>query len=208
MVALCRGSRTVTIQPPRALFSISYRLEPHDDASMRMAISRPAPARLAFEITCYLLAVIVLALGIAGSLDGGFATFADAFSMPLALLSVPLVLAGPVILALRPQIAGFAAILLYPLNPAAGREVVIELTSHGIVVEAGSASFSARWASVTSLIETSTHLFVQTGPGDAVIIPRRAVGDEDAYRNLRGFIRARTGLPTRLPGQPAPVPVD
>ena len=187
----------MTVQPQKALFRISYRMERRDNVAMTVALSRPAPARLAFEIAFYLLAVAILALGFAGSFDSWFAILRGAFSMPLALLAVPLVLAGPVILALRPQIGGLAAALLYTLDPAAGQDIALDLTSQGIEGGAGSPYSSVGWAAVTSLIETPTHLFVQIGPRQAFIIPRRAVAHEDAYRNLLGFIRARTGLATR-----------
>jgi hypothetical protein len=49
---------------------------------------------------------------------------------------------------------------------------------------------------VIRLIETPTHLFIQISRREALLIPRRAVPNEDTYNNIRGFIRARTGLST------------
>ena len=53
------------------------------------------------------------------------------------------------------------------------------------------------WAAVTRLVETPRHLFIQVSRREALIVPRRAVANEDVYNNLRGFVRARTGLSTR-----------
>ena len=76
------------------------------------------------------------------------------------------------------------------------RDIVLHLTAQGI--EGGSADLYSRigWAAVNRLVETPKHLFIQISPREALIIPRRAVTNEDKYRNILGFIRARTGLST------------
>lgn len=186
----------MSIRPPRSLFRVDYRMQRGDYVAMTVALIRPAPARLAYEIAGYLLLVAIVALGLAGSFDAWFATLANAFSLPLAIVTVPLLLAGPVILALRPQIAGFAAALIYRGHAMADRDIALDLTSEGIEGGATDLYSAIGWAAVTRLIETPTHLFVQIAPREALIVPRRAVPNEDEYRNLRGFIRARTGLAT------------
>jgi hypothetical protein len=78
----------------------------------------------------------------------------------------------------------------------ADRDVVLYLTAEGI--EGGSADLYARvgWAAVQRLVETPTHLFLQISRREALLIPRRTVPNEDQYNNIKGFIRARTGLST------------
>lgn len=187
----------MTVRPPKSLFRVSYRMQRSDWVAMTVATTRSPLRRLVYEIAVLLLSIAVLALGVAGSFDGWFRTLANAFSMPMALLTVPLLLAGPVVLALRPQIGGLVAGMLYGHTPLAERDVVLDLTSDGIEGGADAIAAELGWSAVVALIETPEHLFIEVGPGEALIVPRRAVPNEDEYRNLRGFIRARTGLATR-----------
>lgn len=186
----------MTIRPPSSLYRISYRMERADYVAMASALHRSPRSRLAFEITGYFLVVAIIGLGIAGSLDSWFRVIAGAFAMPMVMATMPLLLAGPAILGLRPQIAGLAAALIYRLNASADRDIVLDLTASGLAGGASDPSAEVGWSAVTRLIETPSHLLVQIAPREALIIPRRAVPDEDLYRNLRGFIRARTGLST------------
>lgn len=171
-------------------------MERADFVAMSAALSRPAPTRLAFEIAGYLAIVALVGLALAGSADAYARILADAFSLPLAFITIPLLLAGPVILSLRPQINGLVAALVYERNASAGRDVVLDLTAEGIEGGAPDLYTQIGWGAVTGLIETPTHLFIRISRREALIIPRRAVPNEDEYRNLRGFIRARTGLST------------
>jgi hypothetical protein len=178
------------------LFRVSYRMERSDYVAMVAALSRAAPMRLAFEIVGYLAIVTLIGLALAGSAAAYARVLGAAFSLPLILVTVPLLIAGPAILALRPRIASLAAALIYKRHALADREVVLDLTAAGI--DAGSTGIYSEigWGAVTRLIETPTHLLVQFSRDEALVIPRRAVPNEDEYRNLRGFIRARTGLST------------
>lgn len=196
MMVDLNGVAIVSVRPPKSLFRVTYRMERGDLVAMTMALSRSSPRRLAFEIAAYLAIVALIGLALAGSADAYADTLADAFSMPLAVITVPLLLAGPVILALRPQINGFVAALIYKRHAIADREVTLDLTAEGI--EGGATDVYSRigWGAVSGLIETPTHLFVRISRREALTIPRRAVPNEDEYRNLRGFIRARTGLST------------
>ena len=182
---------------PSALFTVSYRMERGDHVAMTEALSRRSPLRVALECVLYLAALALLALAIAGSPERWVATMAQAFSLPLAVVTVPLVLAGPVILARRAQIAGLVAAALYSRHAMADRDVTVHLTAEGI--EGGATDPHSRfgWAAVTRLVETPRHLFIQVSRREALIVPRRAVANEDVYNNLRGFVRARTGLSTR-----------
>jgi hypothetical protein len=188
--------RPVTVRPPNSLIRVSYRMERRDYVALTVALSRPPLRRLAYEITGYFAIVALIGLALAGSAGGYLDALAGAFSLPQALLTVPLLAAGPVVLAIRPEINGLVAALIYGRNPMAGRDVAIDLTAEGI--EGGASDLYSRigWAAVIGLIETPTHLFVRISRRQALTIPRRAVPGEDEYRNLRGFIRARTGLST------------
>lgn len=187
----------MSVPPPNSLFRVSYRMERGDFVAMNVALSRPPLARLAFEVAGYLAIVALVGLGLAGSAAAYARALADAFSLPMAFLTVPLLLAGPVILALRPQINGLVAALIYKQHAAADREVTLDLTAEGIAGGSSDLYSGIGWGAVTGLFETPTHLFIRIARRDALIIPRRAVPNEDEYRNLRGFIRARTGLATR-----------
>ncbi|HHY50701.1 MAG TPA: YcxB family protein, partial [Alphaproteobacteria bacterium] len=107
-----------------------------------------------------------------------------------------LVLLGPALLLLAPWITRLVAAALYRGSALADREVSLHLTADGI--EGGATDLYARigWAAVTRLVETSRHLFILISRREALIIPRRAVPNEDHYSTIRGFIRARTGLGT------------
>lgn len=189
-------ARHVTVRPPNSLIRLSYRMERRDYVALTVALSRAPLRRLAFEIAGYFAIVAIVGLAIAGSAESYFEVLAGAFSLPQALLTIPLLAAGPVILTVRPEINGFVAALIYRRNAMAERDVTIDLTAEGIEGGAPDLYSEIGWGAVTGLIETPTHLFVRISKREALTIPRRAVPNEDEYRNLRGFIRARTGLST------------
>lgn len=180
-----------------SLFHVSYRMERGDYVALTVALGRREPRRILFELTCYVLLLALVALGVAGSLDNLLAALEQVVTLPGALVYVPLLVAGPIILLLTPQIGGLIAALIYRRNAIADKQVTLDLTVEGI--EGGATDLYSRigWAAVRKLVETPTHLFIQISKREALIIPRRAIADEDVYRNILGFIRARTGLSTR-----------
>lgn len=191
------GGPHVSIAPTSSLYRITYRMERRDYVAMTAALAQPASARLAFEIAGYLAIVALAGLAFAGSTTAYARALADAFSLPLALLTVPLVLAGPLLLALRPRIAGLVAALLYKRHAMADRDVTLDLNIEGIGGGASDLYSHIGWGAVTRLIETPSHLFIQISRREAMALPRRAVANDDQWRNIVGFIRARTGLASK-----------
>jgi YcxB-like protein len=47
------------------------------------------------------------------------------------------------------------------------------------------------WAAVDQIDETETHVFIHTGPIDAIIVPRRAFEEEWRYQELTDQVRQR-----------------
>jgi hypothetical protein len=177
------------------LYSLSYRMERSDFVALSKVMTRQRPGYVALELVLYfgaLLAIAALAGGPQNTLDtlGRFA------ASPLFLAYLPLILLGPILLLLTPQITGLIAAMLYSRNAMADREVTLHLTAEGI--EGGATDLYSRvgWGAVLKLVETPTHLFLQISRREALFIPRRAVPNEDQYNNLKGFVRARTGLGT------------
>ena len=182
---------------PSPLFTISFRMERGDFVALSMAIARRDPGRTLGLIALYLASLLAVALLGAGSPERLLLSLERALSRPAALLYLSLILAGPALLLAAPSIAALSAAALYRRNAIADRDVTLELTVDGI--EGGSTDLYSRigWAAVQELIETPTHLFIRISRREALLIPRRAVPNEDNYANLVGFIRARTGLSSR-----------
>jgi hypothetical protein len=180
----------------RYLYSVTYRMERSDFVALNRVLTRRSPSRVAAELALYfglLLAIVAVNAGSPERIPG---LLADIFDFPTVLYFVPLIFFGPLLLLAIPWIMGLRAALLYNRNAVADKEVTLHLTAEGI--EGGPTELYSRvgWAAVVKLIETPNHLFVQISPREALIIPRRAVPNEDVYNNLKGFVRARTGLST------------
>jgi hypothetical protein len=181
---------------PESLFTVRYRMERGDYVALTQALRRQKPGHLAIELAVYFAALIGVGVLVAGSLDNLLFGLQASLRFPQVLLLLLLVFAGPVLALLTPQLLGLIAAAIYRRHYIADREVTLELTVEGI--EGGATDLYSRvgWAAVNRLIETPKHLFIQISSREALIIPRRAVPIEDTYRNLLGFIRARTGLST------------
>lgn len=181
---------------PSALFTVSYRMERGDFVALTRALTRLEPRPTLAKLVVYFALLLLAAYLAAGTFDAFVASLAAAFSFPAVLLNAPLVVIPPLLLLLSPQLAGLVAASTYRRNAIADRDVTVHLTAEGI--EGGATDLYSRvgWAAVTRLIETPKHLFIQISRREALIVPRRAVPNEDTYNNLKGFIRARTGLAT------------
>lgn len=179
-----------------ALFTVSFRMQRGDFVALSKALARPEPRPTAIRIAVYLALLLVGAWIAAGSPDALLATLAETFAFPTILLYGPLIAAPPLLLLMTPQLAGLVAASIYRRNAIADRDVTLHLTAEGI--EGGATDLYSRvgWAAVDRLIETPSHLFIQISRREALLIPRRAVPGDDVYANLKGFIRARTGLST------------
>lgn len=179
----------------RYLFTISFRMERDDFVALSKVMTRQKPAHVILELTLYfgtLLGIAALVGGPQNLLD----TLSRLITAPLFVLYLPLILLGPALLLLTPQITGLIAALLYSRNAMADRDVVMHLTAEGIESGATDLYSSVGWGAVIRLVETRTHLFMLISRREALFVPRRAVPNEDSYNNLKGFIRARTGLST------------
>ena len=181
------------------LYTVSYRMERSDFAALCSVLSRRPDWRVFLEIALYIAALLAIAALAGGppNLLRTLGNFASGRWFPLYLL---LILAGPALLVFAPQITRIVAAAAYRRSAVVDREVTLHLTGEGI--EGGPADLYSRvgWPAVQRLVETPTHLFLQISRREALFIPRRALPDEDQYNNIKGFIRARTGLPTRGSG--------
>jgi hypothetical protein len=177
------------------LYTVSYRMDRGDFVALTKVVTRQKPWRVVLELVLYFGALLAIA-----ALTGGPQNLLDTLGRfvtgPLFFVYLPLILVGPVLLLLTPQITGLIASLVYNRNAMADREVTLHLTAESI--EGGATDLYSRvgWGAVLKLVETPAHLFLQISRREALFIPRRAVPNEDQYNNLRGFIRARTGLST------------
>lgn len=182
---------------PSSLFTISFRMERRDFVALSTALARPNLRSTPIKIGAYLLALLAIAwFEAGGSVDALLTALAANAAFPNVLLYGPIVFGPPLLLLMTPQLAGLVAAAGYRRNAIADREVTLHVTAEGI--EGGATGLYSRigWASVSRLIETPSHLFVLISRREALLIPRRAVPNEDVYNNIRGFIRARTGLST------------
>lgn len=182
---------------PSSLFTISFRMERDDFVALSTTLARQYPRPTLIKIAVYLLALFAIAwLEAGGSTDELLAALAANFAFPNVLFYGLVVAGPPLLLLMTPQLAGLIAAAGYRRNAIADRDVTLHVTAEGI--EGGAAGLYSRigWAGVSRLIETPSHLFVLISRREALLIPRRAVPDEDVYSNIRGFIRARTGLST------------
>lgn len=181
---------------PAHLFSIGYRMQRGDYVALTGVLTRRRPERVVAELCLYfglLLAIVAIAAGSPGRVLPTLDALVRSRDFPVGLA---VVLLGPALLLVAPWITRLVAAAIYRRHAMAGREVDLHLTADGI--EGGATDLYARigWAAVTRLVETPRHLFILISRREALIIPRRAVPDEDLYNNIKGFIRARTGLAT------------
>lgn len=177
------------------LYSLGYRMDRSDFVALSKVLTRQKPIRVVLELALYFGALLAIA-AVAGGPQNLLDTLGRFMASPLFLAYLPLILLGPVLLLLTPQITGLIAATVYRRNAMADREITLHLTAEGI--EGGATDLYSRvgWGAVLKLVETPTHLFMQISRREALFIPRRAVPNEDQYNNLKGFIRARTGLST------------
>ena len=181
---------------PSSLFTVSFRMERGDFVALSTALAKLDPGPTLLKISVYLLALLAIALFEAGSVDALLPALGEAFSFPNVLFYGPVVFGPPLLLLMTPQLAGLLAAASYGRNAIADREVTLHLTAEGIEGCATDLYSRVGWAADMRLIETPSHFFIQDSRREALLIPRRAVPNEDVYNNIRGFIRARTGLST------------
>ena len=181
---------------PASLFRISYRMERSDFVAVTRAVTARNPKLIALGIVGITAWVAFLILYNAGSLENLPRYVIDHLAMPLLVVYLPLYILGVLLILNTPLTSALLARFTYSNTATADRDMVIDLTAEGI--EGGATDLYSRigWAAVKRLVETPTHLFLQVSQYNTVIIPRRAVPNEDTYRNLIGFVRARTGLST------------
>lgn len=177
------------------LYSVSYRMERGDFIALSMVLTRRKPSRVLLELVIY-FGVLLAIMAFGGGPQNLISTIVSVFSVQGFVFYLPLILLGPILLLLTPQITGLIAAFIYKRNAIADREITLHLTAEGI--EGGATDLYSRigWGAVLKLVETPKHLFIQISRREALIIPRRAIPNEDHYNNLKGFIRARTGLAT------------
>lgn len=182
---------------PSSLFCINYRLQRSDHLARVAALSRRSPIRaLGLTATYYGLLLLALLLG-AGSFDAFVAELQRLLVLPVVFEILPFLLPGLLPLIPASAYAALIGSLTYRRSGPAGAEIVLDVTADGVAVEIANRASRLAWNAVTRLIETPDHLFLQFSRRDALIVPRRALGDPADYENLVGFIRARTGLSTQ-----------
>jgi hypothetical protein len=180
-------------EPRSSLFRINYRLQRRDHVARVVALSRRAPARTLAIAALYCGLLLLSLLLRAGSVDALAAEL-----QRLAILDILLyLLPGLLLLVPASAYAALFGSLAYRRSGLAGAEIVLDVTADGVAAVIANRASRIAWSAVTRLIETPDHLFLQLSRREALIVPRRALGDPSDYQNLVGFIRARTGLSTR-----------
>jgi hypothetical protein len=181
---------------PSSLFRINYRLQRRDHVARVVALSR-RPRALAVAIAIYYGLLLLSLLLRAGSVDAFATEVLHLLTVPAIFDILPYLLPGLLLLVPASAYAALFGSLAYRRSGLAGADTVLDVTADGVAAAVADRASRVAWSAVTRLIETPDHLFLQLSRREALIIPRRALGDPADYQNLVGFIRARTGLSTR-----------
>lgn len=182
---------------PQSLFRINYRLQRRDHVARVVALSRRPLARPLGLAALYYGLLLLLLLLRTGSADALAAELQRLLTMPAIFDILPYLLPGLLLLVPASAYAALFGSLAYRRSGLAGAEIILDVTADGVAAAIAERASRIAWSAVTRLIETPDHLFLQLSRREALIIPRRALGDPADYQNLVGFIRARTGLSTR-----------
>lgn len=182
---------------PSSLFRINYRLQRRDHVARVIALSRRPLARTVGLAALYCGLLLLSLLFRMGSVDAFAAELQRLLTVPAIFDVLPYLLPGLLLLVPASAYAALLGSLAYRRSGLAGAEIVLDLTADGVAAGIADRASRIAWSAVTRLIETPDHLFLQLSQREALIIPRRAIGDPADYENLVGFIRARTGLSTR-----------
>jgi hypothetical protein len=179
------------------LFRVTYRMQRGDHLA-RVAVLTQRPLLRALTLAAaYYGILLLLLLVMAGGFPAFLSALAELATTPRFLEAWPFLLAGLVFVAPAAWIGAPMTAMAFRRGEVTGREVTLDVTTAGLAVSQAASAMHVGWAAMRRLIETPDHLFVQLSPREAVIVPRRAFADEERYRALAAFLRARTGLRTR-----------
>lgn len=182
---------------PAPLHHIAYRMERGDFVALAQTVAATPPLTQAIRIAAYFAFLLLVAfIGSGLSLDNLLRNLGDTLVSPVALLYLLAILVVPALLLAQRQLIALFATATYRKSAIADRDMVVDLDTEGLDGGDKELRFRYAWGVVTRLVETPAHLFVFVSPREAMIIPRRAIPNDDQWRNLIGFIRARTGLST------------
>ncbi|HEV7277617.1 MAG TPA: YcxB family protein [Devosiaceae bacterium] len=179
------------------LFRINYRLQRSDHVARVIALTRRPLGRTVALAAGYYGLLFMFLLFQADGPGEIVAAPQSLMASPALFAALPWLLLG-LLLLLPPSFYGaMLGGLAYQRSGLSGAEITIDVTAGGLVTAVADRVSRVAWPVVTRLIETPDYLFLQLSRREALIIPRRAIGDPADYQNLVGFIRARTGLSTR-----------
>lgn len=174
-------------------FQVTFRLERGDFVAMTHALTRPT-RRWQWLLTAALIALLVVMLyATVGSLERVWLVMQGAVQgrLPWNLYVIfAFVLLIPWV---SHYLAPLLAAMIFKRNAMANQDVTLTLDQAGI--EGGSAGLQSRiaWSSVKRIIETPRHLFFTISKREAVTLPRRAFGSDQAYQAARAFALQQCG---------------
>jgi hypothetical protein len=140
----------------------------------------------------YFSAITTLVLA---GVDGDMAAFTEVARQigtgKAPLWIYPLLLLGPLLVLLRPLYLEFLAGQVYRRNVMADQRLTYRFTSDAI--QGGIPEVQGRflWRAIKRIIVTPEHAFLTISRREALIIPRRAVPDDEDFETLLAFARAR-----------------
>jgi hypothetical protein len=175
----------------RPAFRVTYRMQRQDFVALSHALQQRRLPQILIQVILYPGALLGMLALRSGSWEAFMRSLADLTTGAAPFWIYLLMLVGPALALFHPQFLSFRAARGYRRNAIADRDVTLDFTAHG--VEGNTTDFESRigWNGVKRLIETPTHLFVAVSEREALIVPRRAFADDDSYRALLGFSRAR-----------------
>ena len=167
-------------------YDLTYVMERRDFVALTFALTRPSPGRLVRSIV---LAIMVFTAAYA---IGNGTHAATLLERPLELA----VLAGYELLfilliffLLRWLYLWVAASTVFGRNAAAGKRMRFEIDDDTIVGGQEGISTTVRWLAVVRLIERPDYLFIALSRREAMILPRRAFGDQATFEGFIAFAR-------------------
>ena len=75
----------------------------------------------------------------------------------------------------------------------------IQITEHGIVADSGDTETTYKWRAINTIATTNEHAFLYFSEAEAIIIPRSAFADDQAFQAFLQFAQAHI-----MPAMPSP----
>jgi hypothetical protein len=177
-----------------AKFTVSYVMERGDFVALTWALSRLSVARSALR--GFLVVVIACGVFIIAGGEQAVPILVSLVSLTAPVeayigLALPAALLVLSIYPGRSLYLAAAAAAVYRRNAAAGQRLSFEIGEEEIVGGQPHISSRLAWPAIVRLIETPQHLFLAISRREALILPRRAFADDEAFSALAQFARTR-----------------